>query len=121
MRPLVLASLCLVALAGLSRADDDDDHVQQVATGPRSSGLHDGDSCHNNDECVSKCCLKVFDGDGSGSPGHCHAAAGPGEHCSLEQVKGGANVNHCPCRVGICGDDNICPNEDSSPEDDHDH
>ncbi|XP_037282338.2 uncharacterized protein LOC119175518 [Rhipicephalus microplus] len=119
MRPLVVISLCLLALAAFSRADDDDgDHeVQQVATGHRPTGLQDGANCHNNDQCVSRCCLKVFHGDGAGSPGQCRPAAGPGERCSFEQVKGGANVNFCPCRVGICGDDDICPKEDTSDED----
>ncbi|XP_077543197.1 uncharacterized protein LOC144155555 [Haemaphysalis longicornis] len=121
MRSVILISLCVVALAGLSRADDDDhEPVQQVAVGPRPSNLEDGSNCSSNEQCQSKCCLKVFKGDGAGSPGECRAAAGPGERCSLEQVKGGANVNFCPCRVGICGDDDICPSEESnSGEDDH--
>ncbi|KAH7980445.1 hypothetical protein HPB49_016232 [Dermacentor silvarum] len=118
MRPLVVLSLCLLALVGFSRADDDD--VQQVATGHRPTGLQDGANCQNNDQCLSRCCLKVFHGDGAGSPGECRPAAGPGERCSYEQVKGGANVNYCPCRVGICGDDDICPSEDTSAEGDHD-
>ncbi|XP_075560067.1 uncharacterized protein LOC142591732 [Dermacentor variabilis] len=115
MRPLVVLSLCLLALVGFSRAGD----VQQVATGPRRTGLQDGANCQNNDQCLSRCCLKVFHGDGAGSPGECRPSAGPGERCSYEQVKGGANVNYCPCRVGICGDDDICPSEDTSAEGDH--
>ncbi|KAH6947652.1 hypothetical protein HPB50_020544 [Hyalomma asiaticum] len=117
MRPLVVFSLCLLALAVFSRADDDDD-VQQVALGPRPTDLQDGATCQNNNQCLSRCCLKVFRGGGSGGIGHCRPAAGPGERCSFEQVKSGANVNYCPCRVGICGDDDICPSEDASSEDD---
>ncbi|XP_050050369.1 uncharacterized protein [Dermacentor andersoni] len=115
MRPLIVLSLCLLALVGFSRAGD----VQQVATGHRRTDLQDGANCQNNDQCLSRCCLKVFHGDGAGSPGECRPAAGPGERCSYEQVKGGANVNYCPCRVGICGDDDICPSEDTSAEGDH--
>lgn len=100
-------ALLLVAVAAVSAYED----IGQVPVLPlpqRSLDL--GASCRVSSECKSRCCATVFaHGDQAGSPRQCRSYAEPGERCSDDQVKGGTYVGGCPCRIGLCGFNNYCP------------
>nr|AAY66501.1 putative secreted salivary gland protein [Ixodes scapularis] len=62
-----------------------------------------GYTCGAYSECQDQlCCLRSYDGTTT-----CQPKSNPGQWCSDLQVKGGVNLNVCPCLQGTC-ENNIC-------------
>ncbi|CAN8005883.1 unnamed protein product, partial [Ixodes pacificus] len=79
--------------------DDYDDCDLQKTTYPGGNpplpgGI--GEICGAYSECQDHlCCLQSYDGRTT-----CQPKSEPGHWCSDEQVKGGVNINLCPCLEG---------------------
>ncbi|XP_040063374.1 U-scoloptoxin(18)-Er1a-like [Ixodes scapularis] len=62
-----------------------------------------GHTCGAYSECKDHlCCLRSYDGTTT-----CQPKSELGQWCSDEQVKGGVNINLCPCLKGTCRE-HIC-------------